>query len=74
VGLLDNKVVLLSGGASGIGRATGLQVAGEGASVLVGDVDLAGAQSFAQEISEGGGKALAAHLDVRNEQSDSHWV
>jgi NAD(P)-dependent dehydrogenase (short-subunit alcohol dehydrogenase family) len=74
VGLLDNKVVLLSGGASGIGRATGLQVAGEGASVLVGDVDLAGAQSIAQEINESGGSALAAHLDVRSEQSVTDFV
>ncbi len=74
MGQLDDKVVLLSGGASGIGRATALLVAQEGASVAIGDVALEEAQAIAQEITDRGGRALAAHCDVRSEESVAAFV
>ena len=69
VGQLDGKVVLLSGGASGIGRATALQLARDGAAVAIGDVALETAELIAKEITAAGGQALAARCDVRREDS-----
>ncbi len=50
MGQLDGKVVLLSGGASDIGRATALRLGAEGAAVVVGDVAAEGAESVADEV------------------------
>jgi NAD(P)-dependent dehydrogenase (short-subunit alcohol dehydrogenase family) len=74
VGQLDDKVVLLSGGASGIGRATALILAREGASVAIGDVNLVGAEATAREVVETGGRALATRCDVRDEESVRAFV
>ena len=49
-GQLDGKVVLVSGGASDIGRATALRLAGAGAAVVVGDVSPDGAGSVAEVV------------------------
>ena len=69
VGLLDGKVVAVSGGASGIGRATALRLAADGAAVVVGDVDAAGADAVAAEVARRGGRARGAQCDVRHEES-----
>jgi NAD(P)-dependent dehydrogenase (short-subunit alcohol dehydrogenase family) len=69
VGQLSDKVVVLSGGASDIGRATALRLAEAGASVLVGDVAIEGAQSVAEEVRVAGGQAIAVVCDVRSEES-----
>jgi len=54
----QDKVVLVTGGGSGIGRATALRFASEGAAVVVSDVDEAGANATAQALSDSGGKAV----------------
>ncbi len=69
VGLLDGKVVLLSGGASGIGQATAECLAGEGASVVIGDVAVDDAKAIASTITGRGGRALGVHCDLRDEAS-----
>ena len=56
---LENKVAWVTGGGSGIGRATSMLFAREGASVIVADVDEAAAQSTVKEIIESGGQALS---------------
>jgi 3(or 17)beta-hydroxysteroid dehydrogenase len=66
-GRAAGKVALVTGGASGIGRATALLLAREGASVLVTDVDEAGAQDAAETIVQAGGKAAWRRLDVTSE-------
>src|ERR1700677_381113 len=74
MGQLDGKVVLLSGGASDIGRATALRLAAAGAAVAVGDVALERAASVAKEISAAGGRAVAAVCDVRHEDAVVEFV
>ena len=64
---LENKVALVSGGASGLGQAQCLVMAREGASVVVTDINLEGAQAVAEEINAKGGTAIAAHQDVTQE-------
>src|SRR5262249_49043751 len=61
---LEGRITAITGGALGIGRATGLLFAAEGATVVLGDVEIAAAQHVAQEISERGGKAIAIGGDV----------
>ena len=61
---LVGKVALITGGGSGIGRATALLLADEGAAVAVVDMDGSRAQAVAQEIEGEGGQALAVRCDV----------
>jgi 3(or 17)beta-hydroxysteroid dehydrogenase len=66
-GKIAGKVALVTGAASGIGRATALLLASEGAKVAATDVDEAGAKEVAWEIVHSGGEALAIGLDVTSE-------
>jgi NAD(P)-dependent dehydrogenase (short-subunit alcohol dehydrogenase family) len=74
MGQLDGKVVVVSGGASDIGRATALRLASEGAAVAIGDVSLDGAASVADEVTAAGGQALGLVCDVRREESVADLV
>jgi len=67
----EGKVVLITGAADGIGRATALRFAREGAHVAILDINLAGAEKVAAEINQtrGVGKAIALHCDASNEES-----
>jgi NAD(P)-dependent dehydrogenase (short-subunit alcohol dehydrogenase family) len=64
MGSLTGKRALITGGASGIGRATALLFAREGAAVSVVDVDEAGGQAVAQMIVDEGGQAISVRCDV----------
>jgi NAD(P)-dependent dehydrogenase (short-subunit alcohol dehydrogenase family) len=58
------KVVVITGGASGIGRATALAFAREGASVVIGDIDGIGAEKTVTMIRDKGGDASGIRVDV----------
>ena len=61
---LEGKVALVTGAGSGIGRATALLFAQEGAKVLVVDVNTAAGKETVDQIAAAGRQALFAHADV----------
>ena len=61
---LTDRVAVVTGGASGIGRAVAEVLASAGARVVVGDLDAAGAEETATTIRKSGGEALAHRADV----------
>jgi NAD(P)-dependent dehydrogenase (short-subunit alcohol dehydrogenase family) len=63
----DGKVALVTGGASGIGRAAALAFGQSGASVVVADIDEAGARITVEHIERAGAKALFVRTDVSKE-------
>src|SRR5206468_2510824 len=65
------RIVLVTGGGSGIGRAVAKRLAAEGAHVVVGDLDEAGARKTAEEVTAaaGGGRAIGLRMDVTSEGS-----
>lgn len=63
----DGRVALVTGGASGIGKATALRIASEGGSVVIADVQDDLGNEVAAQIEKDGGKALFVHLDVTSE-------
>lgn len=64
---LQDKVAVITGAGSGMGRATALLFAQEGARVVLGDVDEKGGRSAAQEIKDLGGEATFVRCDVSKE-------
>ena len=61
---LTDRVAIVTGGASGIGAASALAMAREGARVLVVDLNEAGARKTVEQIEKAGGQAAAARADV----------
>lgn len=66
---LENKVAVISGTSGGIGAATARRLASEGASVVLADINLEGAEKTAQAVRDAGGEAIALHLDLAEEAS-----
>lgn len=60
----ENKIALITGAGSGIGRAAALKLAAGGAKVCVSDVNLAGGQETVDLITQAGGEAIFAACDV----------
>src|SRR5918996_1462385 len=64
MGRLQDRVIIVTGGANGIGRAYCEGFASEGAKVVVADVDDRNAAEFARTLGKDGAEALAVHVDV----------
>lgn len=67
---LQGRIALVTGGGSGIGKATAIRLSAEGASVIIADRDLASAQALATELG-GADKAIAVAVDVTDEDQVS---
>lgn len=65
---LDNKIALVTGGGSGIGREIALIYAKQGAKVVVADIQLEAAESVVSEIGSQGGSGQAIQMDVSSEE------
>ncbi len=74
MGVLEGRSALLTGAATGIGRATALLFAREGASVVVADINTRGGHDTVAEIVAAGGKAWFEKADVASTADVSHLV
>ena len=63
-GMLDGKTALISGAARGIGRATALLFAKEGARVAVADLNADGAKDTVAAINKAGGQAISIAVEI----------
>jgi 3-oxoacyl-[acyl-carrier protein] reductase len=64
MGRLDDRVAVITGGGRGIGRATAIRFAAEGAAVVVNDVDREPAEETADQIQGAGGRAITSADDT----------
>lgn len=64
--ILKNNTILITGGSTGIGRATALRSAEEGALLTIADVNAKAGQAVTDEINANGGRACFAESDVTN--------
>jgi 3-oxoacyl-[acyl-carrier protein] reductase len=71
---LKEKVVIVTGGAHGIGKAYCLGFGSAGARVVVADIDKPAADQIAAEITKNGAQALSLHVDVSNEAATTRMA
>ena len=67
MGRLDGKVAIITGSASGIGRGTAIRFAGEGAAVVITDLNVEGGEAAVRDCKENGGRAVFQKADVSSE-------
>jgi 3-oxoacyl-[acyl-carrier protein] reductase len=71
---LTDKISIITGAGQGIGRATALKFASEGAKVAVCDINVAAADDTASAVCEAGGEAAAWYVDVTDKESIAKMV
>jgi len=70
----EGKVALITGGASGIGRAVGLRLTREGANVAVADIDPEGGRETVRQMESEGGKAIFIEADVTVPEANEKMI
>ncbi|MFN8556375.1 MAG: SDR family oxidoreductase [Dehalococcoidia bacterium] len=73
-GRLKDKVALITGGGSGIGRACAVRFAAEGATICAADLSLEGAAETVRLVEAAGGRALALQVDTTDEAANDAMV
>lgn len=71
---LKDRVAIVTGGAGGIGRATVLRLAREGAAIAIADISAENARKVAGEVQSGGGRAIALPVDVTRSSEVTRMV
>jgi len=71
MGKLEKKIAVITGAASGIGRAAAIRFAGEGATVVIADLNREGGEAVVRECKEQGGHAVFQRADVASEEDIS---
>ena len=69
ISIEEGRTVLVTGGASGLGRQMALQAAGRGASVVIWDLDAAGGERVCDEIRANGGSAQSFVIDITDQNA-----
>jgi len=69
MGRLTGRTAIITGAGVGIGAATAHRLASEGAQLVLGDINLAGAEQVAADIRQKGGEAIACHFDLGDADS-----
>jgi NAD(P)-dependent dehydrogenase (short-subunit alcohol dehydrogenase family) len=69
---LKDKIAIVTGGGSGIGQATALLFAAEGAKIVVADIDADAGNATASKIQSNGGEAVFVLADIANETDTQH--
>lgn len=72
--LLENKVAVITGAAKGIGRGIAIEMAKEGASIAIADIDKVGSRTTEAKIKQLGGNVLVIATDVSNSQQNDRLV
>ena len=68
MGKLEGKVAVITGAASGMGRATAIRFGKEGAAVVVADLNSQAGEETISEITATGGRAVFQHTDVSSDR------
>jgi len=74
MGIFNDKIAIVTGGASGIGRGVVEELARRGATVIIADVQIEMAQEVAETITQAGGTAKAVNLDVTDYEAVKRLV
>jgi NAD(P)-dependent dehydrogenase (short-subunit alcohol dehydrogenase family) len=74
MGPFHSQVAIVTGGASGIGRALCEELSRRGAMVIIADIEADAAERLALSIIQTGARARAAHLDVASERDVTHLI
>ncbi len=66
---LKNKVAIIAGAATGIGRVTAIRLGEAGVSLVLGDINVSGVEAVAAQINQAGGRAVAKAFDISEDAS-----
>ena len=74
MGRVQNQVAVVTGAARGLGQAISYRLAGEGAKLVVGDIDKLGLEATATKIRDGGGEVVTLVGDITEEETASQLI